>query len=31
VSVALGTNGAIDLYVNNSSTNVIADVAGWFA
>jgi hypothetical protein len=31
VTVALGTNGAIDLYVNNSATNVIADVNGWFA
>ncbi len=31
VTVPLGTNGAVSLYVNNSSANVIADVVGWYA
>jgi hypothetical protein len=30
VTVPLGTNGAVELYVNNSSANVIADVVGWY-
>lgn len=30
VTVPLGSDGAVKLYVNNSSANVIADVVGWF-
>ncbi|MGZ4728603.1 MAG: fibronectin type III domain-containing protein [Acidimicrobiales bacterium] len=29
-TVQLGTDGAVKLYVNNSATNVIADVVGWY-